>query len=99
MLINIDDNSDVMAELRDAVPGAPESPCEVCEKTTIKRISVGDGFAAVCSAGCVRAWPATIFRELIEWADAWLPDEAKDQGARDVIRRCKTVLAQVKTSE
>ena len=32
------------------------------------------------------------FRELIEWADNWLPDEAKDQGARDVLRRCKAVF-------
>lgn len=32
------------------------------------------------------------FRELFEWADNWLPDEAKDQGARDVLRRCKAVL-------
>lgn len=33
-----------------------------------------------------------VFRELVEWADNWLPDEAKDQGARDVLRRCKEIL-------
>ena len=32
------------------------------------------------------------FRELVEWADNWLPDEAKDQGARDVLKRCKEKL-------
>jgi len=30
-----------------------------------------------------------LFRELLTWADNWLPDEAKDQGAREVLRRCK----------
>lgn len=48
-----------MSELRFAVPGASDAPCEVCGDPTINRIEIGDGFAAVCSEFCLHAWPAT----------------------------------------
>lgn len=50
---------DRVKELKNAVPGASEAPCEVCGDMTIKRVAVGDGFAAVCSEACLRAWPNT----------------------------------------
>jgi hypothetical protein len=43
--------------VRDAVRGAADAPCGVCGDATIKRIEIGDGFAAICSNACLRAWP------------------------------------------
>lgn len=59
------------SKLRRAVPGALPAPCEVCGDHTLGRVKIGDGFAAVCSKSCLRAWPRTLERirerdELVE---------------------------------
>jgi hypothetical protein len=33
-----------------------------------------------------------MLKELFVWADNWLPDEAKDQGARDVLKNVRAFL-------
>lgn len=34
-----------------------------------------------------------LLKELFVWADNWLPDEAKDQGARAVLQKVRAALA------
>lgn len=36
----------------------------------------------------------SMLKDLFTWADNWLPDEAKDQGAREVLRTVRAVLSE-----
>lgn len=38
-------------------------------------------------------WENEMLKELFTWADNWLSDEAKDQGARAVLQRVRASLA------
>lgn len=50
------------------IPGAREAPCVVCERATAFRVHTkNDGFAPVCSEGCVRGWPKVAL--LMEYVD------------------------------
>lgn len=65
-----------------------QSDCIDCLRAEIRRLTEG----TLLAGDKIREDIFPVFRELLIWADNWLPDEAKDQGAREVLRRCKTIL-------